>query len=437
MSDQVIPANDRSVRRSRDSVLGPTLVFAGVAAAFASMFVAAGAPTPLLVRLQQSWGFPVSLLTIAFAAYAVGLLGALLTLGSLSDFVGRKPVLLLALSTELIAMIMFLLAGSVEWLIAARFVQGAATGAATAAFSAALIELAPLSRRGAGAVFGAVAPAGGLAIGALLTGVAIQFTTAPNAIVFGFLTVTMAADLAIVALAAETAERRSGARAALRPHLAVPANVRRSFVAVVPLQIAAWMLAGLYLGLIPSIIRGILGIDSGLLNGTTAFIEPAAAAVAAFAFGRIDPRATTRFGARFLVGGSVLVLIGIVGHSIALLWLGGAIGGIGFGAAFSGPARSMAQLVRPDERAGLFAAVFVVAYLAFGIPVVIAGQAADRIGLAPAATAYVLVLLGVAVVALLAESWQASQRGIGSISETRLARRVRGVFAQMSRRTRS
>ncbi|HTG42119.1 MAG TPA: MFS transporter, partial [Methylomirabilota bacterium] len=94
MNDQAVATNDGTLRRSLDSSLSPTLVFAGVAAAFASMFVAAGAPTPLLIRLQQSWGFPVSLLTIAFAAYAVGFLGALLTVGSLSDYVGRKPVLL-------------------------------------------------------------------------------------------------------------------------------------------------------------------------------------------------------------------------------------------------------------------------------------------------------------------------------------------------------
>jgi MFS family permease len=403
VNGQAVTTND-DLRRSHDSMLRSTLVFAGVAAAFASLFVAAGAPTPLLVLLQQSWAFPVSLLTIAFAAYAVGFLGALLTVGSLSDFIGRKPVLLVALTAELVAMVMFLFAGSVEWLIAARLVQGAATGAATAAFSAVLIELAPPSRRGAGAVFGAVAPAGGLAVGALLTGVAVQVTTAPNAIVFGILTLAMAADLVVVALVAETAKRRSGARAALKPHLAVPANVRQFFVAVVPMQVAAWMLAGLYLGLIPSIIHGILAIDSGLLNGATAFIEPGAAAVAALAFGRVDPRTTTRLAARFLVGGSLVVLLGIVGHNIGLLWLGGAIGGIGFGAALSGPNRSMALQVRPQERAGLFAAVFVIGYLAFGIPVVIAGQAADRIGLAQAVTAYVLVLIGVAVVGLLAES---------------------------------
>jgi hypothetical protein len=158
-----------------------------------------------------------------------------------------------------------------------------------------------------------------------------------------------------------------------------------------------------------------LGIDSGLLNGATAFIEPGAAAVAALAFGRIDPGTTTRLGPRFLVGGSLIVLLGVVGHSIGLLWLGGAIGGVGFGAALSGPNRSMALRIRPDQRGGLFAAVFVIGYLAFGIPVVLAGQAADRVGLAPAVTAYVLVMLGVAVVGLLAESRHDRAAGVRPI----------------------
>jgi hypothetical protein len=136
-------------------------------------------------------------------------------------------------------------------------------------------------------------------------------------------------------------------------------------------------------------------MDSGLLNGATAFIEPGAAALAALAFGRIDPGTTT---------------------------LGGAIGGIGFGAALSGPNRSMALQVRPDQRGGLFAAVFVIGYLAFGIPVVLAGQAADRIGLAPAVTAYVLVMLGVAVVGLLAESRHDRAAGIGPVHETPIRR---------------
>ncbi|MCX4594311.1 hypothetical protein OG819_32545 [Streptomyces sp. NBC_01549] len=66
-------------------LLPPSAAFAGSAAVFASLYVAAGAPTPLLVVFEQQWHFPAWVLTVAFASYALGLLAALLVAGSLSD----------------------------------------------------------------------------------------------------------------------------------------------------------------------------------------------------------------------------------------------------------------------------------------------------------------------------------------------------------------
>jgi MFS family permease len=48
-----------------------------------------------------------------------------------------------ALAIDLVAMVMFLFAPSIGWLIAARVVQGVATGAASSSLSAAVVELAP------------------------------------------------------------------------------------------------------------------------------------------------------------------------------------------------------------------------------------------------------------------------------------------------------
>ncbi|MDX6601434.1 MAG: hypothetical protein QOF13_636 [Solirubrobacterales bacterium] len=87
--------------------------FAGAAIAFASLYLAAGAPTPLLVELQNNWGFGDDALTIAFAVYAFALVAAMLIVGSLSDYVGRRPVLVAFMALELIAMVMFLLAGEI------------------------------------------------------------------------------------------------------------------------------------------------------------------------------------------------------------------------------------------------------------------------------------------------------------------------------------
>jgi MFS family permease len=113
---------------------GPTL---------SALYVAAGAPSPILSLLEQRWGFAPWVLTIAFAVYALGLLAALLVTGSLSDYVGRRPVMLGALALELVAMVMFAMAPNIGWVIAARILQGVATGAATSAFTAAVVEQAP------------------------------------------------------------------------------------------------------------------------------------------------------------------------------------------------------------------------------------------------------------------------------------------------------
>src|SRR6202012_2809189 len=94
------PVPGRTARRT----LPPTVAFVGAALAFAALYLAAGAPTPLLVVFERQWGFPASVLTIAFAAYSLGLLAALLVVGSLSDPLGRRPVLVVALLVELAAM---------------------------------------------------------------------------------------------------------------------------------------------------------------------------------------------------------------------------------------------------------------------------------------------------------------------------------------------
>src|SRR5690606_33186778 len=94
---------------------------------------ASSAPTPLYHLYQQAWGFSAAMLTLIFAVYALTLLVALLVVGSLSDFLGRRPVIFSALLLEIVSMLLFILATDVTWLLLARMLQGFATGMATSA----------------------------------------------------------------------------------------------------------------------------------------------------------------------------------------------------------------------------------------------------------------------------------------------------------------
>src|SRR6202046_1411642 len=182
-----VPANDLPAATTGHRSASPTLAFAGLTISFLGLFLAAGAPSPLFRLEQQEWGFPVWLLTIAFAIYAIALLATLLVAGSLSDYIGRRPVLIGALGVEAAAMLIFLVAANIGWVIAARTVQGIATGAGVSAFTAAAAEYAPARHKKLGVLAGSVAPAAGLGLGALLAGVVVQFTAGPRPIIFTFL----------------------------------------------------------------------------------------------------------------------------------------------------------------------------------------------------------------------------------------------------------
>jgi MFS family permease len=390
--------------------LPPAVAFGGTGLAFAGVTFAAGAPTPLLVLFEHQWGFHAGILTVAFAIYAFGLLLALLTVGSLSDYIGRRPVLIGALSIQLLAMVLFFFASNIDWVIGARAVQGLATGTAFSAFTAALVELAPPGRRELGAVSGSVAPAGGIGLGALLTGAAIQFTRSPAKIVFAGLALVTFLGIGVAFLSAETVSRRPGARRALRPNLSIPGPAVREFVAAAPLQVGAWMFVGLFLGLIPTIIRGLFHINSGLLNGATVFAEPGAAAIVGLFVGHISPRTSNQLGGAAIIVGSAVVMVGIAARVLPLLVIGGLIGGVGWGSSYSGTLRMLSPLAEPDQRAGLFAAVFTVAYLAFGVPVIVAGQLIPGAGLSLTAIGYCVATVVVATTGLIAQAGVARRR---------------------------
>jgi MFS family permease len=365
--------------------------------------VAAGAPTPLLVVFEQQWHFPAWVLTVAFASYALGLLAAVLVAGSLSDHIGRRPVLVGSLLVELGAMLMFVFAPDIGWVIAARTIQGIATGAATSAFSASVVEHAPERHKKLGTIITSIAPAGGLGLGALLTGAAVQFSSHATAIVFTALAAIMVLGTGVAAFSAETVSRRPEAARTLIPRVSIPRAARGEFLASIPVHMAAWMLAGLFMGLVPTIIRDLLGLHSGLLNGATAFVEPAAAAVAGLFLGRLTARRTIFVGGAGVLLGTAVIEAGVATGMLSLLWVGGIIGGVGFGASFSGAIRTIALLVQPHQRAGLFASIYLVAYLSFGVPAIVAGLLIAPVGLQGTVLGYGVAVLVAATAGLVAQ----------------------------------
>jgi len=252
----------------------------------AALLAASSAPSPLYPIYQQEFRFSALELTAIFAVYVLAVLLSLLTVGRLSDFTGRRPVLAGALVVEAAAMAVFLTAEGTHWLLAARVVQGLATGAAIGVLGAYLLDLQPADGRRLGSLVNSVAPAVGLGIGALGTGLLVQYGPYPTRLTFALLAGVFAVLAAVTATLPETVRPVPGALASLRPQVAVPARARRPFAAALPTMLSTWALGGLMFSVGGSVVRTVfdrpntavvgvvLGIFAGAAAATGVLVSP-------------------------------------------------------------------------------------------------------------------------------------------------------------------
>jgi MFS family permease len=283
-------------------------------------------------------------------------------------------------------------------------VQGLATGAAVGVLGAYLLDLQPATGSRLGSLVNGAAATGGLGVGATLTGVLIQYAPHPTRLIFAILTVAFLALMLTTVLLPETVSRETGAWAALRPRVSVPAAARRAFVRAVPAMVSTWMLGGLFLSVGGSLLAVVFGQTNHALVGLVLGLFAGSAAVGSILVRDRSPEGMTRLGTAALVVGTVLFLVALSTTSFALFIIGAVIAGGGFGPAFLGAFRSVSQLAAPHERAALISAIYVVSYLAFSIPAVVAGVLITHVGLRDTSLGYGGVVAAVAVATLLYET---------------------------------
>src|SRR5258708_31691969 len=367
-----------------------------LASVFAFFLFAAGAPSPLYVVYEAMWHFSSLTLTAIFGVYALALLAALLTTGRLSDHLGRRPVVLLALVVQIVSMVAFIAARGVGMLFAARVLQGLGTGLAT---------------------------------GALVSGLLVQYGPDPLHLVFSLLCAVYALAFAATPVIADVAKRTPGWLQSMRPQIGVPPEARSLFAASAPSLIATWALGRLYLSPGPSLALSLLKSDSYLAGAGVIVALMGAVAVAATLVRAAD--------ARVIVIRASLVLVVGVGITELSVALGSAVGlsarsllaRLGFGPAFSAVFRSLAPLAPPDKRAGLLASIFIVVYLAFSVPALIAGVAVTNSG--PRDTTYVY---GIVVMTLAAMTAVAVWRRRGQTLRPPSQQGLRSPIARSRRR---
>jgi MFS family permease len=378
-------------KRLRRGRLSRRSAFWLVAAVFFLLFFGAGAPAPLYGVYQAQWHFSVTTLTAVFAVYAVVLLVALLIFGSVSDGLGRRGTIVAGLAVNVVACGVFLAARAVGPLFVARAVQGLAVGIATGAVGAALLDLQPECSGLAPRVSTSAAPLG-LAAGALGTSALVQYGPDRTHLVWWLLLGASLAAIVGVLGTPESGRVRQGVLASLRPHAGVPREARGAFIVALPCLVAVWALSGFYLSLGPSLAAQVLRSQNLLWGGVMVALLFGVGVPITFSVRKSSFSNVMLGGCVALLAGAAITFVAIATRTSTVLLAGTAVAGLGWAPAFMGAYGTIVALARSDQRAGLVAAIYIVGYLAFSIPALIAGVATSHYGLHKTALVYLAVV---------------------------------------------
>lgn len=381
--------------------------------AFVVIMAGTTLPTPMYALYSTNMGFTVLTTTMIYAAYAGGVLAALVIFGRWSDAIGRRPVLLGGVVAAVASGAMFLLADTVLALVAARVLSGLSAGAFTGTATAAVIEAAPPKWRTRAAATATIANMGGLGAGPLLAGVLVQYCPAPLRLAFVMhIVLAVAAGLAVISVP-ETSTR-TGHLGIQR--LRLPAQVRATFTLAAIGTFAGFACMGLFAALAPTFLSTMIGIDNHATAGVVASCAFLASAVAQVAANRIQPQHAMAWGCATLVIGMIALTAALITTSLAGLVVAAVISGAGQGVSFSQGLAAVTEATPADRRAEVSSALFVVAYIAISLPVIGEGLVADRWGLRSAGIGFAVtvgVLAAACLIVLLTRQPRRQQPGGG------------------------
>jgi MFS family permease len=355
------------------------IAFLAVALAFAINMMGTTLPTAIYRYYQLQFGFTPTVVTVIYASYAIGVLGALLLIGNWSDQLGRRRMLLAGLCASAASALTFLLSDGLALLMLGRLLSGISAGIFTGTATVAVIELAPPAWRGKSMLAATASNMLGLGCGPLLSGILVELFPWPMRLPY-------AVHLALVGVAAlavlgvpETAATPARVKLGIQ-RISLPVEVRRAFIPAALAGFAGFVVVGFFAVVAPQLIRVVLGFHSGIVTGSIVFLLFACSALGQIVQTIIAARWRQAAGCIGLVVGLMCVGLCVPERSLGALLLGTALAGIGQGISFRAGLGEIASAAPLHRRAEVTSSFFVVLYVAISLPVIglgIAVQLAD------------------------------------------------------------
>jgi len=355
------------------------------------------APTPLYPIWQQEFDLSTAAITGIHSTYPLGTILGLLYGGKLADQVGRRPILLIAMLCGIAGAGLLLLSESLTPLLAARLLNGVATGLASGPVVAAMVELEPYGNHARASWAGALITMVSASCGMFAATMIVWIAGMQLALALPFLIQLGLYGLAFILVVRlrETLPARSQKRwreADFAPRtIAIPAAVRVEFGIAAGTAFASWGLVGLWLGMAPTLVAVSLGTADIVHGGIAASIVLACSGATQIASYKLIDRIS-------IVAGLVLTILALGAMAVFLaypqlltLYLAALLSGIGQGLAWQGSVRLINRISPVDQRAEAISALYIVVYagvmLIFGV-----GLLADQVGVMEAVASLLVTL---------------------------------------------
>lgn len=354
-------------------------------------------PSPLYELYRRAWGLTTGEISFVFAVYAGSLIPSLLFLGGLSDKIGRRRALFLALGISALGSLTFAFASNLWWLVGARVLQGVAIGVGSGAATAAVRDWMDEAMRARAGAVSLIGIALGSSTGALLGGALGQYAPYPTMLPY----LVHIALVAVVASALMTVPASPQPAPTKRRALpSVPAALRRPFALVSIESFVAWAGQAICVSLLPTFLSRSLDLHN-LLAGTAAVIEIQAGYIVSSYVGRLmSNRVAIAVGMIAVAGGLWCLLSAVAVHAYVAIALATIVIGIGSGLGYLSGLNVVITISPPDQRAELISLLLVASYIGFSVPALGVGIAANQVGLQAAIAAASAILTVIALVSI-------------------------------------
>ena len=369
-----------------------------VALAFLVTMLGATLPTPLYPIYERELGFGGVMMTLVFAAYAVGVTLALVFFGRLSDQVGRRAVLLPGLLVAAVSSAVFLI-DTVPALFVGRVLSGLSAGVFTATATAMLVDLAPPGKQSRYSLLAAAVNMLGLGLGPVVAGALAQYAPAPLELSYVVHIVMVLLVGVALCTVAEPLDVGAGPVHWRPQQVSVPPEVRGVFVRAAIAGFAGFAVLGLFTAVSPAFLTQVLGVDNHLVTGLVVFTLLGMSTIGQIASSRLGERPALLIGCAALVVGVGLVGTALATASFVLLVVGAAVAGVGQGMSFRAGLGAVNAGSPPERRSEVASSFFLVLYVGISLPVIGEGIASAAFGLVLSGVVFAGVVALLALVA--------------------------------------